>query len=484
MCPYPSIAAEYVPPADSRVQSWWAALTPRGRFFAAAGIGVSAVAIGVGQTDVLRVGILLLALPFASLVAVLRTRFRLSAERQVQPRLVSVGHPATVRLSLSNLARIPSGVLLIQDDLPYPLGNRPRFVVDDVWSRWHRDVTYRVRSDLRGRYTIGPLSVLVTDPFGLVELRHRFEITDTLVVAPQPEQLPVVRLPGEWSGSGETRPRSLAAPGEEDVTVRTYQIGDDMRRVHWRATAHHGTLIVRREEQPWQSRCTILLDTRADGHVGRGTTASFEWAVTAAASISTHLLARGYALRLITGEGGAVSGTWHDVSSGPGAAEGVVLEALAVASTSPTASVGGFGASLAGANAASGLLVAVVGHLRPPEAQAIARLRHGGTPALAIITDVSSWGTAGENVRQERDAAVAALRHSGWRVTTAGRGESAAMVWERLSDTRGALLAVDPHPRGAPPPVLASSADARTPSASVDRAHSHSAGARPAGGVP
>jgi Protein of unknown function DUF58 len=436
------------------VESWWSALTPRGRFFAAAGVGVSAAAIGVGQTDVLRVGILLLALPFASLVAVLRTRFRLSAERQVEPRLVPAGRPATVRLSLANLARIPSGVLLIQDDLPYTLGSRPRFVVDDVWSRWHRNVAYPVRSNLRGRYTIGPLSVRVTDPFGLVELRHHFATTDTLVVAPEPQQLPLVRLPGEWSGSGETRPRSLAAAGEEDVTVRAYQIGDDMRRVHWRATAHHGTLIVRREEQPWQSRCTVLLDTRADGHVGRGAAASFEWAVTAAASISTHLLARGYALRLITGEGAAVSGTWHDVSSGPGAAEGVVLEALAVATTSATASVGGFGASLAGANAASGLLVAVLGHLGPREAEAIARLRHGGTPALAIITDVSSWGTAGATVRQERDSAVTILRHSGWRVTTAGRHESVAAVWERVArDTRGAPPPAHPHTPGAPLPV-------------------------------
>jgi uncharacterized protein (DUF58 family) len=419
--------------STARSTALWSALTPRGRFFAATGVGVSAAAIGVGQTDVLRIGILLLALPVASLVAVLRSRFRLSAERRVEPRRVPVGRPATVRLSLANLARIPSGVLLLQDDVPYTLGSRPRFVVDDVWSRWQRDVSYPVRSNLRGHYTIGPLSVRVTDPFGLVQVRHSFATTDTLVVTPQPEQLPLIRLPGEWSGSGETRPRSIAAAGEEDVTVRAYQTGDDMRRVHWRATAHHGTLIVRREEQPWQSRCTLLLDNRGAAHVGAGAAASFEWAVTAAASISTHLLSRGYALRLITGEGAAVSGNWHDVGSGPGAAEGQVLEALAVAATSPKASVGGFSSSLAGANAASGLLIAILGHLTPREAEAVARLRHGSTPALAIVTDVTSWGTAGGTVKADRDAAVTVLRHSGWRVTTARRRESVAIVWERLA---------------------------------------------------
>jgi uncharacterized protein (DUF58 family) len=438
-----------------RSSALWSALTLRGRLFAATGVGVSAAAIGVGQTDVLRIGILLLVLPVISLVAVLRSRFRLSAERRVDPRRVPVGRPATVKLSLANLARVPSGVLLIQDDVPYTLGSRPRFVVDDVWSRWHRDVSYPVRSNLRGQYTIGPLSVRVTDPFGLVEVRHNFATTDTLVVTPQPEQLPAVRLPGEWSGSGETRPRSIAAAGEEDVTVRAYQTGDDMRRVHWRATAHHGTLIVRREEQPWQSRCTVLLDNRAVGHVGRGPAASFEWAVTAAASISTHLLARGYALRLITGEGAAVSGNWHDVGSGPGAAEGLVLEALAVAATSPAASVGGFASSLAGANAASGLLIAILGHLNPREAEAIARLRHGGTPALAIVTDVSSWGRAAELVQADRDAAVTVLRHSGWRITTASRRETVAMVWERLAQLHGATPHGDALFSGASAPAVA-----------------------------
>ena len=37
--------------------------------------------------------------------------------------------------------------------------------------------------------------------------------------------------------------------------------------------------MVRREEQPWQSRCTLLLDSRATAHRGEGPGSSFEWAV-------------------------------------------------------------------------------------------------------------------------------------------------------------------------------------------------------------
>ncbi len=415
------------------LSAWLSALTVRGKAFLAGGIAAFLLASAIGQRDLLRVALLLLALPVFSLLSVLRSRVRLSARRSIEPHRVPVGRPATVKLALANLARMPSGVLLVQDELPYALGSRPRFVIDDVWSRWHREVTYAVRSDSRGHYTVGPLSVRVTDPFGLVELRRSFTATETLVVTPEVFPLPNVRLPGEWSGSGETRPRSIASAGEDDVTVRSYALGDDMRRVHWRATAHHGALMVRREEQPWQSRCSLLLDTRVAGHAGQGPQSSFEWAVRAAASISTHLLARGYALRLVTGQGGVVSGTWHDVSTGPGAAEGVILDALAVAATSTGSSVARFPATLAGAESASGLIVGVFGHLSAAEAEQVVRVRTGGTPAIAVVLDVTSWTGVDGRRAAERDEAVARLHNAGWRVTTAVRDEPVAQVWQRLA---------------------------------------------------
>lgn len=282
-------------------------LTRRGFAFLVTGGGLSLAAVLIGQRDLLRVGLLLLVLPLVSLGVALRSRVRLAASRSIEPPRVPVGATAAVRLELANLARIPTGVLLVEDTLPYSLGSRPRFVLDHVWSKFRRDVTYGVYPSVRGRYSIGPLTVRVTDPFGMVELRRAFSDTGTLIVTPTVHALPAVRLVGEWSGSGESRPRAVTSAGEEDATVRVYRDGDDMRRVHWRATAHHGELMVRREEQPWQSRATLLLDTRTAGHAGEGADSSLEWGVTAAASIGVHLAGRGYAVRLVTDHGGSVS---------------------------------------------------------------------------------------------------------------------------------------------------------------------------------
>lgn len=436
-------------------------LTRRGRWFLALGAIAAVIAIAGGMADLLRVGVLLLALPVISLGIALRSRVRLAAGRTIEPRQTPVTNPATVRLVLQNLARIPTGLLLVEDTLPYALGNRPRFVLDHGWSRFRREVTYGVRADMRGRYVIGPLTIRLTDPFGLVELRRAFTETGTLIVTPAVVPLPTVRLAGEWSGSGESRPRSIASAGEEDVTIRNYRHGDDMRRVHWRATAHHGDLMVRREEQPWQSRATLLLDNRAAGHTGHGQDSSLEWSVTATASIGAHLANRGYAIRLVTDEGGTVSGAWHDPGTGPGEAEAPLLEALAVVETSNKASVGRWPDLLTGGEAASGLLIGVLGRLRPEEAAVVASLRHGSTAALAIMVDAVSWTSItgpnreAEDVRMAETAQI--LRRAGWGVVVAARGDAIPAVWERLGVSRSVLQA-PPAPADADQPAAGSTA--------------------------
>ncbi len=143
-------------------------------------------------------------------------------------------------------------------------------MLDRVEPGGYREVSYRVRSDLRGRYPLGPLQLRLTDPFGMCELTRSFSATDTLTVVPRVEALPPVRLAGEGSGYGESRTRALALAGEDDVIPRGYRHGDDLRRVHWRSTARYGELMVRREEQPHRARCTVLLDTRRIAYHGAG----------------------------------------------------------------------------------------------------------------------------------------------------------------------------------------------------------------------
>lgn len=262
-------------------------------------------------------GLLLAVLPLVCVAVLFRTRYRVAASRRLTPARVPAGSEARVHLRMDNVSRLPTGLLMLQDRVPYVLGPRPRFVLDRVEAGGRREVSYRVRSDLRGRYPLGPLQLRLTDPFGMCELTRSFSAHDTLTVIPRTEQLPPVRLTGESAGYGDGRQRSLALAGEDDVIPRGYRHGDDLRRVHWRSTARYGELMVRREEQPQRARCTVLLDTRRTAYQGAGPDSAFEWAVSGAASALVHVLERGFSVRLLTDTGSSVPGEGSGDSPGP-----------------------------------------------------------------------------------------------------------------------------------------------------------------------
>src|SRR6478735_7978984 len=279
------------------------ALTVRGRAFLAAGATAFLCALFLGHDELVRVGALLLLLPLATAWFLGRSRYRLGLVRSLTPAQVGAGQQARVTLDLTNDGRMPTGLLLLEDQIPYVLGTRPRFVVDRMGPKWKRSVGYLVRSDVRGKFDVGPMKVRLSDPFGLVELERTFQTRSTLVVTPRVVPLPAIPLSGVWTGSGDNRPRAFASGSAEDVTVREYRRGDDLRRVHWRSSAHAGELMVRREEQPWQSRATIFLDNRAHVHRGAGLTSSLEYAVVATASIALHLAQRGFGVLARAGRG-------------------------------------------------------------------------------------------------------------------------------------------------------------------------------------
>ncbi|NUW39879.1 DUF58 domain-containing protein [Nonomuraea rhodomycinica] len=401
------------------------ALTARGRSFLASGVAALVMAVLLGENDLFRIGVLVAALPLLAAMVAARTRYRLSCARRLDPARAEVGGEATVTLRLENVTRLPTGLLLIEDTVPYALGVRPRFVLDKVEARGVREIDYRVRSDLRGRYTIGPLSVRITDPFGLVELSRSFTIADTLVVTPQVVPLPHVRLSGEWTGGGDSRTRSVAAAGDDDVAPREYRQGDDLRRVHWRSTARRGELMVRREEQQWQSRGALLLDTRRHAHRGEGPRSSFEVAVSAAASIGVHLAHEGLGLRLVTDQGAE-----HLTDTG---LSWSLLDTLAVVRQSPVRSLD-MAVSALRQGGGDGLVVAVLGSLDPEEARELGRVRHSGITGVAVLLDVDTWSGSEPGSNEDYQAVQAVLSGYGWRIVRLPAGTSIASVWQAAAN--------------------------------------------------
>jgi uncharacterized protein (DUF58 family) len=403
-------------------------LSTRGRSFLAAAGAAALSAVILGEKDLMRVAILLAVLPLLAAAYVGRSRYKLACSRSLEPHRVPVGASARVVLRLQNMSRLPTGTLLLEDRLPYALGSRPRVVLERLGAHQATSVAYTVRADVRGRYEVGPLVVRLTDPFGLCELTRSFPTVDRLTVIPQVTALPTVRVAGEYAGTGDSRARSVAVHGEDDAATREYRRGDDLRRVHWKSTARTGELMVRREEQPWESRATVVLDTRAFAHRGEGPASSFEWAVSAVASIAVHLRGAGYKVRLVSNSG-------IDADATEAGGEGFLLDHLADVRPDQRGDIAML-VERVRRRADGGIVIALFGALSTGETELLAGLRTNGATCVGFLIDSSTWLNLPPPARAEADsahgAAALGLLQSGWRVVGVSHGSALPVLWPQV----------------------------------------------------
>ena len=207
---------------------------------------------------------------------------------------------------------------------------------------------------------------------------------------------------------------SGASGGDPDVGIRNYRSGDDIRTIHWRASARHDELMVRLDEPVSHGGAVVMLDHRLPAHAGEGAGSSLETAVTLAASVSLHLLTAEHQMRLTT-HTGAVLANGRDI-------EDDVLAALAVIEPDPT------GPLTAASVAGTGLIIAILGALDLPTARLLVAARRRGTNAIALVLNTPDWDPAGP---PGDPRAVMLLRSAGWRVVTIGSGDSLAVAWNR-----------------------------------------------------
>jgi len=251
------------------------------------------------------------------IIAAMLARFRsmrLGITRVFSPSPVAATTPTTVTIDATNLAAIRSAPLYWNDSLPWRPMATDAVRLDPLGSTGGRlaarkaKLSYRLTPPRRGIFDIGPLSVAYSDPFGIAVGFMAIGGTTELVVTPYVSDLP---LSGLWLEAPDGSARLVQATGvgnADDLMTREYRRGDALRRVHWRASARHGELMVRQEEQRAYPEATIILDTRQSSYLDRmesGSKAafeihsdSFEWAISMFASLGIHLHRSGFVVHV------------------------------------------------------------------------------------------------------------------------------------------------------------------------------------------
>jgi uncharacterized protein (DUF58 family) len=209
-----------------------------------------------------------------------------------------VGATYDERAEIENLNWLPRPWLEVLD-----AGDHPDHSLSEVLSLaplGRRARVVRTRFRRRGQFTLGPIWLAGSDPFGLFRRERRLTEPTTLVVFPRAEELPASgRLPGELTGG------SLSGERVHYVTsnvssVRDYQPGDSFNRIHWPSSARRGSLMVKEFERDPFSDLWLILDLDRLVQVGLEDESTEEYAVSVAASLGRHFLLRDRAVGLLT----------------------------------------------------------------------------------------------------------------------------------------------------------------------------------------
>jgi uncharacterized protein (DUF58 family) len=271
---------------------------PTSRGWAALGVATALLLLwtGFGELELLAAGTFLAVATASGLVFTKLASPRVDVVRRIYPAQVHEGDQVVVEVDVTARRRIRN---LVLEDTVHGLGVA-RFAAAGTTPGQPLVARYEVLCRSRGVYQVGPAEASVTDPFDLSQRRAAAGIADRLTVYPRLERLeglPAVR--GRDPAQQSAEPTYAPYGGEDFFTLREYQTGDDLRKVHWPSTAKRDELMIKQLEVPWQARAMVLLDHRAHPYPIEE---AFEHAVRGAASVVAHLYRGGFSPELFAGE--------------------------------------------------------------------------------------------------------------------------------------------------------------------------------------
>ncbi|HXV96667.1 MAG TPA: DUF58 domain-containing protein [Gaiellaceae bacterium] len=358
-------------------------LTDRGRWILALGGGIYLAAWALGSEVLypVAIGLILAVLAAALWVRILRRPMTLRRTLGRGERLA--GDDVPVQLELDAEGLVPSGTLVLREKVAR-LGERE---VPLVRRHGRLRGRYLLRRVPRGRYPVEETEVVIEDPFGLE--RTTVELPSGASILVYPRLVDVDRL---FSESGARTPEGrrllLRRPTGFDLhSVRDYQQGESLRRVHWPTTARRGQLMVKELEDSPRDETAVLLDADASALVGTAPDSSFELAVRAAGSILKSQASRGRRAALIVN---GLRPVYQRVHSFDGDWQRA-LEILAAVEPDGHSAVANVLADEAGPAARAVELTVVTSALAPRLVERLAHRALGNHPASLVYVDAASF---------------------------------------------------------------------------------------------
>ncbi len=270
-------------------------LTDRGRLVLLLGAGIYVVAWAFGTVPLYPVAIGLLLVVVGATIWVRIQKSPTEVRRKLSGKEHLAGEDLTVNIELRTDGFLSAKSAAVREQFE-------RLHVHETELERKEGALrggYVLRTVPRGRYRLEYSELVLEDPFGLDRVSTPLSRRESILVYPR-----LVELDELFSETGRQlsdgrRLMLRRQSGFELHSVRDYEQGESLRRVHWPSTARRGQLMVKELEDSPRDEAAVLLDAEASTVVGRAPNSTFEVQVSAAGSLLRAQATRGRRAALI-----------------------------------------------------------------------------------------------------------------------------------------------------------------------------------------
>ncbi|MBM4464252.1 MAG: DUF58 domain-containing protein [Chloroflexi bacterium] len=179
--------------------------------------------------------------------------------RYLWAKKAEVGRTSEERFTVRNTSLLPKLWLEVRDHSDLP-DHQASHVINSFGARKERGWTVRTLCRQRGRFTLGPITLISGDPFGIFKMQRELPQTSPIIVYPAIVELPSFATPSGQLPGGEALRRRTHYVTTNVRGVRDYAPGDSFNRIHWPSTARKGHLIVKEFELDPMADVWLFLD--------------------------------------------------------------------------------------------------------------------------------------------------------------------------------------------------------------------------------
>jgi uncharacterized protein (DUF58 family) len=183
----------------------------------------------------------------------------------------------------------------IQDPLAFTVVLGDNKISTRLDAKSEMKFSYVLYLRLRGEFKIGPTKIRIKDKLGYLIEQQEVKTFTSLLVYPtyddvrRMEAFATRRRQGLIFGAHRTKQKGL---GTEFFGIREYVVGDEFRRIDWKATARTGNPMIREFETEKNIRVMILLDASKTMSTGSIYNNKLEYSIRAALLLSKLALER------------------------------------------------------------------------------------------------------------------------------------------------------------------------------------------------